>query len=71
MLVRMNTNERNGKIDQVAGKVKQVVGVLTSDNDLKAEGEADEMAGKVEAAIGKTIGRVYDGLTHAGDALKK
>jgi hypothetical protein len=29
------------------------------------------MAGKVESAIGRTIGRVYDGLTHAGDTLKK
>jgi uncharacterized protein YjbJ (UPF0337 family) len=31
-------NERNGKVDQAKGKLKQAVGILTGDDDLKAEG---------------------------------
>ena len=44
-----NKNERDGKIDPAKGKVKQAVGDLTHDDDLKAEGQVDEAVGKVEA----------------------
>jgi uncharacterized protein YjbJ (UPF0337 family) len=52
-----STNERNGKLDQARGKVKQLVGTLTRDDDLKAEGHVDETVGKVEAAVGRTSRR--------------
>ena len=48
-----NKNERDGKIDQAKGRVKQAVGDLTADEDLKAEGQVDEAGGKVEEAVGK------------------
>ncbi len=48
-----NKNERKGEIDQAKGKVKQAVGTVTGDDDLKAEGHVDETVGKVEAAIGR------------------
>lgn len=34
--------------DQVKGKVKQAVGDLTDNEDLKKEGRADEKAGEVK-----------------------
>lgn len=34
-----NQNERDGKIDQAKGKVKQAVGDLIQDDDLKSEGQ--------------------------------
>lgn len=37
--------------DQAKGRVKQAVGDLTDDDDLKREGKADEAAGKVKGAI--------------------
>jgi uncharacterized protein YjbJ (UPF0337 family) len=43
-----NKNERKGKVDQAKGKVKQTVGTLTRNDDLKAEGQVDETVGKVE-----------------------
>jgi uncharacterized protein YjbJ (UPF0337 family) len=35
-------------------KVKQAVGTLTRNHDLKAAGRIDEAVGKVEAAVGRT-----------------
>lgn len=63
-----NKNERDGKIDQAKGKVKQALGDLTHDRDLKAEGQVDESVGKVEAAVGRArrkAGEAIDGLVKA------
>lgn len=37
--------------DQVKGKVKQAVGDLTGNEDLKKEGKADQKAGKVKESL--------------------
>jgi uncharacterized protein YjbJ (UPF0337 family) len=66
-----NKTERDGKIDQATGKIKQAVGTLTGDDDLKAEGQADELTGKVETAVGRTLHDVADAVAHAGKALKR
>ena len=49
-----NKNERKGTADQAKGRIKQAVGTLTGDADLKAEGQVDETVGKVQAALGRT-----------------
>jgi uncharacterized protein YjbJ (UPF0337 family) len=63
--------ERNGKIDQAKGKVKQAVGTLTRKDDLKAEGQVDETVGKVEAAVGRTSRKAGDAITRVGKAVKR
>jgi uncharacterized protein YjbJ (UPF0337 family) len=65
-----NKNERNGKVDQAKGKIKQAVGTLTKDDDLKAEGQADETMGKIEAAVGLASRKTGDAITRVGDAMK-
>jgi uncharacterized protein YjbJ (UPF0337 family) len=59
-----NKDERDGKVAQAKGRVKQAVGDLTGNKDLKTEGQLDETAGKVQEAVGH-IGR------QAGDAIEK
>jgi uncharacterized protein YjbJ (UPF0337 family) len=66
-----NANERQGKVDQAKGKIKQAVGTLTGDDNLKSEGEVDEKVGKVEAAIGRTGKTISVGITKIADAVKK
>jgi uncharacterized protein YjbJ (UPF0337 family) len=66
-----NKNERNGEIDQAKGKVKQAVGSLTGNEDLKAEGQVDETVGKVEAAVGRTARKAGDAITRVGNAVKR
>jgi uncharacterized protein YjbJ (UPF0337 family) len=66
-----NKNERNGAVDQAKGKVKEVVGTLTRNDDLKAEGRVDETAGKVEAAVGRTARKTGDAIKRVGNAVKR
>jgi uncharacterized protein YjbJ (UPF0337 family) len=42
-----------GEVDKAKGHVKQAVGELTGDEDLKREGEIDEASGKAQEAVGK------------------
>jgi uncharacterized protein YjbJ (UPF0337 family) len=39
--------------DKSKGKIKQAVGDLTDNDDLRREGKVDEMAGKAKDAIDK------------------
>ena len=50
-------------IKKAKGKVKQAVGSLTGDKELKRDGEQDELDGKVDGAI--------DDLRHAVKGAKK
>ena len=49
----------SGETDQAKGRVKQAVGDLTDDKDMKREGKVDEAAGKVKEGVDK----VKDKLT--------
>jgi uncharacterized protein YjbJ (UPF0337 family) len=66
-----NANERSGTVDQAKGRIKQAVGALTADDDLKAEGQVDETVGKVEAAVGRTSRKAGDVITRVGNAVKR
>ena len=66
-----NKNERDGKADQAKGRVKQAVGALTGDKNLKAEGQIDETVGKVEAAVGRASRKAGDAITRVGKAVKR
>ena len=41
----------SGEGDQAKGRIKQAVGDLTDDKDMKHEGKADEVGGKVKDAV--------------------
>ena len=66
-----NKNERDGKIDRAKGKIKQAVGDLTHDDDLKAEGRVDEAMGKVQEAVGRTSRKAGKAIENVGKALKR
>ena len=66
-----NKNERDGKADQVKGKVKQALGNLSGNTALKAEGKRDEAAGKAEEAVGEVRHKAGDAIAALGTAVKK
>jgi uncharacterized protein YjbJ (UPF0337 family) len=66
-----NKNERNGTVDQAKGRVKQAVGALTGDNDLKAEGQVDEAVGKVVSMVGRTSRKAGEKIEHLGKTVKE
>ena len=55
--------------DQVQGKIKQAVGDLTDDEDLKSRGKTDEKAGDVKAAVGDLSEKVQDAVDKVKDKL--
>ncbi len=47
-------------LDQAKGRVKQAVGDLTDNEDLKKQGKADENAGKVKEFLGDAKDKADD-----------
>jgi uncharacterized protein YjbJ (UPF0337 family) len=51
----MNTSTKdriNGSFHEAKGTIKETVGKITNDRDLKAEGKAEKNAGKLQQRIG-------------------
>ena len=66
----MNDDEMKGKYNQAKGSVKEGLGRLTGDDDMRAEGSADKLKGDVQEGWGSTKRKVGDVLEDAGDAIK-
>ena len=66
-----NKNEREGKADQVKGRVKQAIGDLTGDDKLKAAGAIDETVGKAKTAVGDAQKKVGAAIESVGKAVKR
>ncbi len=66
-----NSDELDGKTDQVKGKAKQAWGDLTDNERLHGEGVADESAGNVQEGFGRARRKVGETIEDIGDNLKK
>jgi uncharacterized protein YjbJ (UPF0337 family) len=50
----------DGNIDEAKGRVKEAVGDLTDDKDLKNEGKVDKAAGDVKDKVGDAADKVKE-----------
>ena len=66
-----NKNERDGKVDQAKGRVKQALGDVTGNESLKAEGQMDEAGGKVEEAVGQLQRKTVTAIEQIADSVKR
>jgi len=66
-----NKDEVRGKVDQAKGRIKESVGDLKDDEDLRNEGEADRIAGNIEEGFGKGRRKVGEAIKDFGDKLGK
>lgn len=57
-------------LDKTKGKIKQAVGDLTGDKDLKREGENDEAKGRVKGVATAVKGAIKD-VKHAVKDVKR
>jgi uncharacterized protein YjbJ (UPF0337 family) len=48
----MNKDQIKGRVDEAAGKTKEVIGKIAQDESLKQKGRAQEVAGKARATYG-------------------
>ena len=58
----------SGKMDEIKGRVKQAVGDLTDDRELKDSGRADKAAGKAKQAAQRVITKARSSIKN-GKAL--
>jgi uncharacterized protein YjbJ (UPF0337 family) len=61
----------DNNLDQAKGRVKQAVGDLTDDKDLKKQGKADENAGKVKEFLENTKDKAEDLVDKVKDRATK
>lgn len=66
-----NKDEMEGKYDQAKGSIKEGLGRLIGDDDMRAEGSADKIKGDVKEGWGGTKRKVGDALEDVGDAIKR
>lgn len=52
----------SGKTDEVKGRVKQAVGDLTDNENLKDSGKVDENAGKLKQGAERIIDKTRDAV---------
>jgi uncharacterized protein YjbJ (UPF0337 family) len=53
--------------DKIAGRAKQVVGVVTGDEETKREGQRQEDKGKLKGDLESAIDTAHDALIHFKD----
>jgi uncharacterized protein YjbJ (UPF0337 family) len=56
----MADDKVEGKIDQASGNVKEGVGKVTGDDDLKNKGKAQQVEGDVKEGFGKVKDAIKD-----------
>jgi uncharacterized protein YjbJ (UPF0337 family) len=55
-----STNDQvAGKLHELKGKAKEVLGQATNNPDLEAEGQAENLAGKVQKKVGQ-VEKVFE-----------
>ena len=52
----------SGTTDQIKGRVKEAVGVLTDDQKLKNEGKLDQTVGKIKETVEQVVDKAKDAV---------
>ena len=60
-----------GKTDEIKGRIKEATGVLTGNEELRAEGKADQAAGEAKQAVEKVKKVAEKAVDDVKDAVKK
>jgi len=55
----------SGKSDQVKGRAKEVVGILSGDKDLESEGKTDRRTGEANEKVDHAKGKVDEVIDKA------
>jgi len=66
-----NDDEREGRLQNVKGRVKEAAGILTGNESLEDEGAGDRQAGRTEEAIGRARRKIGEAVEDLGDKIKR
>jgi len=64
-----NKDEVRGKVDRAKGRVKESIGEMNNDEQLRNEGIDDQAAGDVEEAFGKGRRKVGEAIKDLGNKI--
>ena len=64
-----NKDEVRGKVDRAKGRVKESVGEINNDEQLRNEGIDDQAAGDVEETFGKGRRKVGEAIKDLGNKI--
>lgn len=67
----MNNNERQGKTENVKGRVKEAVGVMTGNKDLESRGAQERAQGAAQEQVGKASRKVGEAIEDLGRKIKR
>jgi uncharacterized protein YjbJ (UPF0337 family) len=67
----MNRDEREGKAENLKGRVKEAGGIVTGNPDLEQEGAEERSEGAVQEGLGRARRKVGEALEDLGDDIKK
>jgi uncharacterized protein YjbJ (UPF0337 family) len=58
------------KTDKIKGRIKEALGALTDNDDLKREGQRDQAVGEVKEAAERVAEKVQDTVKRAVEKVK-
>jgi uncharacterized protein YjbJ (UPF0337 family) len=58
------------KTDKIKGRIKEAVGALTDNDDLKREGQRDQAVGEVKEAAESAVEKVKDKVEQVAEKVK-
>ena len=64
-----NKDEVRGKVDRAKGRVKESVGEINNDEQLRKEGIDDQAAGDVKETFGKGRRKVGEAIKDLGNKI--
>jgi uncharacterized protein YjbJ (UPF0337 family) len=60
----------SGKTDKITGRIKEAVGALTDNDNLKREGQRDQTRGEVKEAAESAAEKVKDTVERIAEKVK-
>jgi uncharacterized protein YjbJ (UPF0337 family) len=67
----MNHDEREGKAENLKGRIKEATGALTDDEQLQEEGADQRDMGKLQEDAGRLRRKAGEALEDLGDKIKR
>lgn len=67
----MSQEETRGKAEQIKGRVKEAVGIVTGNHKLEQEGAQERASGAVREGVGSARRKVGELVEDVADAIKK
>jgi len=62
--------ETRGKLKQLQGRGKELVGIVTGDSSLELEGDRQQTEGEIDESLGKARRKVGELVNRAAEKIK-